>query len=204
MFLLLLFSLLGFHNGANLALFGLHDQLVGQALSLSTILGHNGSEVLLLDPLAQLVLLVRIAVVLAGHLQGDDGSQTILPRSFVEAHYIDFGVGERHGGLGHDAVLNQITFHPQERIPDILLQALQSRLVHQHILNDQGNAGVRALLHKELVVLEVVAGLFHRLIDLPAQDGLIDLASGKLTHGIQHVTHIGIYLLVFVDASNHV
>ena len=136
MFLLLLFSLLGFHNSANFALFGLHDQLVGQAFSLSTILGHNGSEVLLLDPLAQLVLLVHIAVLLAGHLQCDDGSQALFATLLIETDNRYLRIRQRHGGLGHDAVLNQIALHPQERIPDILLQVLQSGFVHQHILND--------------------------------------------------------------------
>ena len=68
---------------SNLALTGLHHELLSQTLSLALIFAKDLGEVSLLHLGRDFVLPIVVGVLLASHLQRNDGSQTLLPRLFI-------------------------------------------------------------------------------------------------------------------------
>ena len=196
-YVLLLLRLLGLlllDHSADLTALGLHDELVSQPLGLASVLLHNLGEVLLLDFDTKLILLEVVGLVLPSHLQSDDGSKTLLAGVTAQTDEGHAGIVQRHSGLGHDPILNQVTAHPNESVTDILVQTLDRRLVHQHILNDARHQDIGTFLHEFGIVLEIVIGiLVDGIIYASEQSGLVDLTSDEVTHVLQN-TH-GIYLL---------
>ena len=75
------FGLLLVDHSRNLALTGLHHELLSQTLSLALILAKDLGKVGLLHLGGNFVLPIVVGVLLTSHLQRNDGSQSLLTRS---------------------------------------------------------------------------------------------------------------------------